>query len=105
MTGRLDRYLQRMTWRAGSDMTHPRRPRRTRQISIRLSVKTLDDVKAAAREDRLSVGEWIEGALLGAVVKRRLAQITRGVHPPGEVRYIEPPRDASLDDLLDGRTR
>lgn len=93
------RFLARLGWAPGKDMSHPPAPRRrTRQVSIRLSVRTLDEVKAAAVEDGLSLGEWIEGALLGAVVKRRIAMITHGVRPPGEIRY---PQRASLDELLD----
>jgi hypothetical protein len=41
-------------------------------VQVRLTVKLLDEIEQIAAEDDVSPNAWIEGALLGAVLQRRM---------------------------------
>lgn len=48
----------------------------TKQVPLRLSTKLIGQIEEIAAADGVSPGAWMEGALLGAVLQRRLSSVT-----------------------------
>jgi hypothetical protein len=58
--------------------------RRTRQLNVRLSSRTVEGVERAASDDGLTVNGWVEQTLLAELIKRALrdAERSRDSSPP-----------------------
>lgn len=52
--------------------------RRTRQLTVRLSAKTVSAAEAAAEEDGLTLAGWVEQTLLAALLARANRRIQYG---------------------------
>ena len=68
-----------------------------RRLQVLLDDEELDDIRAAARAQKLTVAEWVRGALRGArrepavTAERKLAalrQATRYEFPTGEIEVM-----------------